>query len=666
MGRTVFAKLVILILVLTLAATGITGFVMLSGMETSLKTSSNRELQNQANHFAENIESMLQDKIAIGQTIATNPQVVAGDTAGINALINSMEKNNSAFYEAVNISDKDGRLTHFAPESNAGKMIGVSVAERPYFKGAKEAGKTIISDVMISKDTGKPIIIIAAPIKDGAGNFKGIATQVIKLDALEKMRSQVKIGETGFASVVTNAGGGKAITIAHQDKSFVTEQKDISEVAIIKATMGGQKQLMAFTSAAGVEMIGATAIVPSSNWIATVMVPETEVYADVHSNRLKMLGIVAVTIVIVILLTRFFANKIATRLSRMVQRVTQVAEGDLRTAEITDQSADEIAQLGKAVQDMTSNLRNVMRQVNQAAEQVAASSEQLTTSAEQSAQGATQVATSIFEVASGTEKQIEAVGKTTTIVKRISSEIEHASANVAIVEQTSVQAADAAKEGGKAIEAAVSQMANIETKVVHSAGVVSKLGERSKEIGQIVDTISGIAGQTNLLALNAAIEAARAGEQGRGFAVVAEEVRKLAEQSQEAAKQIAQLIGEIQTDTDSAVVAMTEGTREVKVGAEVVNTAGRSFTEIISLVDQVSDQVSSITTAIRGISDSGVEIISAVEDIDFISKDTAGQTQTVSAVTQEQSASMEEIAASSEALATLAQDLQTVVQRFKI
>lgn len=665
MGRTVFAKLVTLILVLTLAATGITGFVMLSGMETSLITSSNRELQNQVNNFAENIESMLQDKIAIGQTIATNPQVVAGDTAGINALINSMERNNSAFYEAVNISDKDGRLTHFAPESNAAKMIGVSVAERPHFKGAKETGKTIISDVMISKDTGKPIIIIAVPIKDGAGNFKGIVTQAIKLDALEKMRAQIKIGETGFASVVTNAGG-KAITIAHQDKSFVTEQKDISEVAIIKATMGGQKQLMAFKSAAGFEMIGATAIVPSSNWIATVMVPEKEVYADVHSNRLKMLGIVAVTIVIVVLLTRYFANKIAVRLARMVQRVKQVAEGDLRPVEVTDHSADEIGQLGTAVQDMTNNLRKVMQQVNQAAGQVAASSEQLTTSAEQSAQGATQVATSIFEVASGTEKQTEAVGKTTAIVKRISSEIEHTSANVAIVEQTSGQAADAAKEGGKAIEAAVNQMANIETKVVRSAGVVSKLGERSKEIGQIVDTISGIAGQTNLLALNAAIEAARAGEQGRGFAVVAEEVRKLAEQSQEAAKQIAQLISEIQTDTDSAVVAMTEGTHEVKVGAEVVNTAGRSFTEIISLVDQVSGQVSSITTAIRGISDSGIQIISAVEDIDFISKDTAGQTQTVSAVTQEQSASMEEIAASSEALATLAQDLQTVVQRFKI
>lgn len=126
------------------------------------------------------------------------------------------------------------------------------------------------------------------------------------------------------------------------------------------------------------------------------------------------------------------------------------------------------------------------------------------------------------------------------------------------------------------------------------------------------------------------------------------------------------MIGEIQTDTESAVFAMNEGTQEVKVGAAVVNTAGKSFTDIILLVEEVSAQVSSMTTAIRGIADSGTEIISAVEDINSITKDTAGQTQTVSAVTEEQSASMEEIAASSEALATLAQDLQTVVQRFKI
>jgi len=181
-----------------------------------------------------------------------------------------------------------------------------------------------------------------------------------------------------------------------------------------------------------------------------------------------------------------------------------------------------------------------------------------------------------------------------------------------------------------------------------------------------VDTISGLAGQTNLLALNAAIEAARAGEQGRGFAVVAEEVRKLAEQSQDAAKKIAELIGEIQEDTDKAVVAMTDGTREVKTGAEVVNAAGSAFKEIADLVTQVSSQVKEISAAIQQMASGSQQIVAAVKRIDGLSKKSASESQTVSAATEEQLASMEEIANSSEALAKLAQDLQAAVAKFHV
>ena len=216
------------------------------------------------------------------------------------------------------------------------------------------------------------------------------------------------------------------------------------------------------------------------------------------------------------------------------------------------------------------------------------------------------------------------------------------------------------------MDKAVVQMAHIEQTVIASAQVVAKLGDRSKEIGQIVDTISGIAGQTNLLALNAAIEAARAGEQGRGFAVVAEEVRKLAEQSQEAAKQIATLIGEIQSETDQAVVAMNNGTREVKLGAEVVNASGQSFQEITGLVMQVSGQVKEISAAIEQMASGSQQIVESVKQIDELSKTASGEAQTVSAATEEQSASMEEIASSSQALANLAQNLRQAVSKFQI
>jgi methyl-accepting chemotaxis protein len=196
--------------------------------------------------------------------------------------------------------------------------------------------------------------------------------------------------------------------------------------------------------------------------------------------------------------------------------------------------------------------------------------------------------------------------------------------------------------------------------------VVSKLGAQSKEIGTIVDTIAGIAGQTNLLALNAAIEAARAGEQGRGFAVVAEEVRKLAEQSSESAKQIAELIGPIQIDTANAVATMEEGTKQVRIGTEVVTNAGDSFKQIAVLVEGISHKSNQMAEVITTMALGTNDIVMAVQEIDTMSKNVAAEAQTVSASTQEQTASMHEVADASQALAQMAQDLQEAIIKFKV
>ena len=362
-----------------------------------------------------------------------------------------------------------------------------------------------------------------------------------------------------------------------------------------------------------------------------------------------------------IYLTRMILNPIR----KMLEGTNAYASGDL-SSPIYITSSDELGELAKSLNVMKDNLKLVIGQIIASSEQVAASSEQLTAGAEQSAQAANQVAVSITDVATGAAAQLEAVSETTNTVEQMSAGIQQISGNATIVASTAEKAASAASEGGRAVEQATNQMVSIENAVIGSAKVVAKLGERSKEIGQIVDTISGIAGQTNLLALNAAIEAARAGEQGRGFAVVAEEVRKLAEQSQEAAKKIAELISEIQDDTDKAVTAMSEGTQEVKRGTEVVNTAGKTFGEIKSLVEQVSGQVRDISTAIETMASGSQNVVDAVKKIDKISAEAVDQTQTVSAATQEQSASMEEIASSSQALAKMAEELQAVVSKFKI
>lgn len=387
---------------------------------------------------------------------------------------------------------------------------------------------------------------------------------------------------------------------------------------------------------------------------------------EASSNAKWSVGIISSISTILALGIAFLMGRmIATRLQNIVEELKTVAQGDLsRKVEIT--ANDEIGQLGFALNTTVTNLRVLISRVSQTSEQVAAASEELTASAEQSAQATTQVAATIAEVAEGAIKQAYTVASTVSVVEQMSAGIQQVAANADTVSGMADKTASAASQGDKAIDAAMNQMKSIEKSVSSSAQVVTKLGERSQEIGQIVDAISGIAGQTNLLALNAAIEAARAGEQGRGFAVVAEEVRKLAEQSQEAAKQIASLIAEIQTETDSAVSAMNDGTREVKVGSEVVNTAGQAFKEIVTLIAEVSSQIRESSTAIQQMASGSKQIVTSVRDIDYIGKEAVGQTQTVSAATEEQSASMEEIAVSSQALAKMAEELQNTVGKFKV
>jgi methyl-accepting chemotaxis protein len=392
--------------------------------------------------------------------------------------------------------------------------------------------------------------------------------------------------------------------------------------------------------------------------------------AQTTGNQARtMTGIIAVLALIVGL-------GIGVLISRSVVGALQVVTADLTRLAKGDYSfnvpaaflaqKDEVGIMGRAMDGMLKAMREMIGHITKSSEQLAASSEELTASSEQSAQAANQVAGAITGVANGSVKQLKAVDETTNIVEQLCAGIQDVAVNAGNVAAAAQRTSSAAQEGGKAVEKATNQMAQIEKAVDDSAKMVGKLGERSLEIGKIVDTISGIAGQTNLLALNAAIEAARAGDQGRGFAVVAEEVRKLAEQSQEAAKQIATLINEIRTDTDKAVAVMDEGTREVRTGTEVVNDTGRTFSEIVSLIEQVSAQIHDISAAIEQMAASSQHIVVSVKEIDKISKEASAHTQTVSAATQEQLASMEEVASSSQALAKLAQELHNATGKFII
>ncbi len=542
------------------------------------------------------------------------------------------------------------------------RKTGYDSRSRDWYKDTvKQPDKLVVTDPFLTSK-GIPTIGIFTTIRNQDNSLKGVLGFNIDLPVITEMIKNIKIGETGYVILLDS----KDTIIAHP-KNAALNFKNVKEMQVeafnnINNMTGSSVEV----TMDGVKHFANVVVSPTTGWKYLCLVDKKEVLAGAAKLQQLIMITTILTILLVLVIAFFVSNKIAQPLITMVEFCGELADGDFRDKPRRLQRKDELGQLGDALVNMRGKLRTILKKVNESAETVAASSEQLTASAEQSALVVTQVASAISDVAAGAEKQLKEVDEASAVVEQMSAGIQQVAASTNQVAGNSAQAAQKAKEGDKSVEKAVSQMAHIEQTVNNSAQVVANLGERSKEIGQIVDTISGIAGQTNLLALNAAIEAARAGEQGKGFAVVAEEVRKLAEQSQEAAKQIAALIGEIQGDTDKAVIAMNEGTREVKVGTEVVTTAGIAFKEIVTLVSQVSEQVREISAAIQQMAGSSQQIVASVKEIDGHSKTAVGQAQTVSAATEEQAASMEEITSSSQSLAMLAQDLQTAVSRFRV
>ena len=388
----------------------------------------------------------------------------------------------------------------------------------------------------------------------------------------------------------------------------------------------------------------------------------------VERNASTMTAMIVTTLLCFVVLMGvafFIVRDIMTNLDRMVMECKRMKDGDFRLNGNYEPRGDELGQMEAAMQDMRKSLNKLMRNVSESAEQLAASSEELTASAGQAAQAATQVAQSATEVVESVEHQQQSVMDSNEAVQSAEASVEEIRQKSDQVEVNSNAAATRAEKGNQAIDDSVRQIKEVEETVTASARMVDRLGERSKEIGEIVDTMTGIAEQTNLLALNASIEAARAGEHGRGFTVVAGEVGKLAQESKESAEKIAKIIKEIQGDTEEAVLSMRSGREAVVEGAQSVESLRTMFEEINQLVVGVSGEITQVTESINAMADATNDIASEMNDINSYSGKVASEMQAVSAATEEQSASAEEIAAASEALAKLAQDQQEALSKFR-
>lgn len=385
-----------------------------------------------------------------------------------------------------------------------------------------------------------------------------------------------------------------------------------------------------------------------------------------NQARIWILGVGPLAIITAVIFIIVFIRTILYPIRNVNRQLREIAEGegDL-TKRIHVKNNDEIGDLAESFNKMAGNLQSLVGQISVSAELVAASAEELNASAEMTTKATEQISSTILEIAEGADHQVRSVGDCAIEMEQISSGAQQVASSASHVSQMATHTSEIAQGGNRAIRSAIEQMTSIHATIADLSEMVKKLGDRSLQIGEIVELITAISGQTNLLALNAAIEAARAGEHGRGFAVVADEVRKLAEQSSSSAQQISDLVRTIQDETTLAIESMEKGTQEVTVGIEVVNTAGSSFEQILESVTTVEGQFREVSAASQQMSAGTAQVVLQFEAISQVAEGAATGTQNVSAVAEEQLASMEEISSSASVLTDLADELQMLVGKFK-
>ena len=389
--------------------------------------------------------------------------------------------------------------------------------------------------------------------------------------------------------------------------------------------------------------------------------------SQAKESQIAVITIVSLLLVIALTLAVLYwlRREINNAVQGFLQAVRRAAGGDL-SVHAPVENQDEFGEMATAFNGMIDNMRSMTKKIQDTAVFVSDTSEQLTANANQSAEATQSVAQSITEVAESAAVQMDSIGETKHEIDALSDGISQAVSRIATIRKNIEDTVERANEGNELVKSTVEQMNTISETVDQSAQIVEKLGQRSQEIGEIISTISGIAEQTNLLALNAAIEAARAGENGRGFAVVAEEVRKLAEESQQAAQQIGDLISSIQTETEQAVGAMKDGREQAEKGLENVSSTGQGFSRILELIHICSDDSAQITDTMQILDGRIRTIVNLSENVNNSARRASDASQNVSAATEEQAAGMEEIAASSRGLADSAKNLKEESVKFKV
>ncbi|GAF63272.1 methyl-accepting chemotaxis protein [Bacillus sp. TS-2] len=385
-------------------------------------------------------------------------------------------------------------------------------------------------------------------------------------------------------------------------------------------------------------------------------------------DQLQTIVIIAVilTTIILIILILLLSAAITKPLKQLVKEADLISNSDLSSDDISIKTKDELAILGKSFNKMKHSLRGLIGQTMNVSENVASSSQQLSASSEETSAATNQIAEIVQSLSLNAEQSSTLSNQSLESSKEMVLSVQHITTATHSVESSSHEMENRSAQGRDIIAKAIKQMNHIDQTVGITSESMKELEQQASKIGSILEIITSISEQTNLLSLNAAIEAARAGESGKGFAVVANEVRHLAEQSQQSVTDIDQLLSSIQEKTKKAAIEMQSGQEEVTKGTYMIQEVDQSFRDISSSITQVNQEIQTVTTSADKIATQTETLQEQLAMLEQSAKSTLEETETAVANTQEQLSAMEEVAASAQVLSELAVDLNEEISQFTL
>lgn len=546
------------------------------------------------------------------------------------------------------------------------------LGDRDYIQKAL-SGKANVSNVIISKVTGQPVIMVAAPIADN-GTVKGVLIGRKDGNSLSEITNEIGYGDNGYAYIINSKGQ----VIAHEDPELVLSQFNPLEAAKEDPTlqsladavlyMTEQKNGFSTYNYKGISFYAGFHEVQGTDWILVVTAHQAEALSRVNTLRNAMI-VVAIICLPISLLLAFLLGRMITKPIIAISKISK----KIAALDITDnvpgnllKKKDENGTLAVAMQEITDNLRTIMGELTDSSLQVSSTAQQLTATAEQSASASDEVSRTVEEIAKGASEQAANTEKGSIQAIRLGNIIEQNREQVFNMNRSSEQISGVASDGLKEVSrlTEISNENRLATREIYD--IIMKTNESTAQIGEASNVIASIADQTNLLALNASIEAARAGEAGKGFAVVASEIKKLAGQSASSTSYIDGIVNGLKEIVEKAVISIERVNVISKEQSESVQNTRQKYEAIMKAIEESGLAINLLNASEQEMMEAKNDILDLLQTLSAIAQENAASTEEASAAMVEQSSSMDEIAKSSERLAGLAGNLQDIILRFKL